>query len=36
MEDLVVGYQTSEGIRVYSICGYVEFFSTVDLIGDLK
>jgi hypothetical protein len=36
MEDLVVGYQTSEGISVHSICGYVEDFSTVDLIGYLN
>jgi hypothetical protein len=36
MEDLIVGYQTSEGISVHSICGYVERSSAVDLIGDLK
>lgn len=36
MEDLVVDYQTFEGIRVHSICGYVEYLFTADVIGDLK
>jgi hypothetical protein len=36
IEDLVVDYQTFEGIRVHSSRGYVERLCTVDLIGDLK
>lgn len=36
MEDLVVDYQTFEGVRVHSVRGYLEYLSTLDLIGDLK